>query len=254
VRVPSVAVPGWASALSTASGSAYMVCVVRGGMVQQASWRVVRSPARRSTAKRCSAGAASGTLGTSPTTGASAGTGGSVGEGATAVAVAVGAAPVSVSADSVTGSSTGIPETESHPVASSRPAAASPSTADRPRRRRGAAPAPRSSARRGAVARPGRRDGTGRTRSTSTITFPAVHTGSNRARRACFRGPGGAGHHGSDYASGLVDPVYRTVIGLARTVFFLEGLKFTVTGDENIPATGGAVLAVNHTGYMDFTY
>ncbi|WP_280458643.1 lysophospholipid acyltransferase family protein [Nocardia carnea] len=51
-----------------------------------------------------------------------------------------------------------------------------------------------------------------------------------------------------------MDPVYRTVIGLARTVFFLEGLKFTVTGDENIPATGGAVLAVNHTGYMDFTY
>ena len=51
-----------------------------------------------------------------------------------------------------------------------------------------------------------------------------------------------------------MDPVYRTVIGLARTVFFLEGLKFTVTGDEHIPATGGAVLAVNHTGYMDFTY
>ncbi|MGW0178616.1 lysophospholipid acyltransferase family protein [Nocardia sp. NPDC003345] len=51
-----------------------------------------------------------------------------------------------------------------------------------------------------------------------------------------------------------MEPVYRTIIGLARTVFFLEGLKFTVTGDENIPARGGAVLAVNHTGYMDFTY
>ncbi|MCX0270227.1 1-acyl-sn-glycerol-3-phosphate acyltransferase [Nocardia zapadnayensis] len=51
-----------------------------------------------------------------------------------------------------------------------------------------------------------------------------------------------------------MEPVYRTIIGLARTVFFLEGLKFTVTGDENIPAAGGAVLAVNHTGYMDFTY
>ncbi|WP_063125634.1 lysophospholipid acyltransferase family protein [Nocardia fusca] len=51
-----------------------------------------------------------------------------------------------------------------------------------------------------------------------------------------------------------MEPVYRTIIGLARTVFFLEGLKFTVTGDENIPASGGAVLAVNHTGYMDFTY
>ncbi|MFQ6229831.1 lysophospholipid acyltransferase family protein [Nocardia sp. NPDC002869] len=51
-----------------------------------------------------------------------------------------------------------------------------------------------------------------------------------------------------------MEPVYRTIIGLARTVFFLEGLKFTITGDENIPVAGGAVLAVNHTGYMDFTY
>ncbi len=72
----------------------------------------------------------------------------------------------------------------------------------------------------------------------------------------------GAAHEGgelpvgtiSDYASGLVEPVYRTIIGLARTVFFVEGLKFTVKGDEHIPARGGAVLAVNHTGYMDFTY
>ncbi|QIS01075.1 1-acyl-sn-glycerol-3-phosphate acyltransferase [Nocardia brasiliensis] len=51
-----------------------------------------------------------------------------------------------------------------------------------------------------------------------------------------------------------MEPVYRTIIGLARTVFFVEGLKFTVKGDEHIPAQGGAVLAVNHTGYMDFTY
>ncbi|MEV0296618.1 lysophospholipid acyltransferase family protein [Nocardia sp. NPDC050710] len=51
-----------------------------------------------------------------------------------------------------------------------------------------------------------------------------------------------------------MEPVYRTIIGLARTVFFAEGLKFTVKGDEHIPASGGAVIAVNHTGYMDFTY
>ena len=51
-----------------------------------------------------------------------------------------------------------------------------------------------------------------------------------------------------------MDPVYRTIIGVARTVFFLEGLKFTVRGDENIPAEGGAVIAINHTGYLDFTY
>lgn len=58
----------------------------------------------------------------------------------------------------------------------------------------------------------------------------------------------------SDYASGLVEPVYYPVIGLARTIFAAQGLKFTVKGDENIPATGGAVIAINHTGYMDFTY
>lgn len=51
-----------------------------------------------------------------------------------------------------------------------------------------------------------------------------------------------------------MEPVYRTIIGLARTVFFVQGLKFTVTGAEHIPARGGAVLAVNHTGYLDFTY
>ena len=51
-----------------------------------------------------------------------------------------------------------------------------------------------------------------------------------------------------------MDPVYRTVIGAARVVFFAQGLKFTVTGAENIPRNGGAVIAINHTGYLDFTY
>ncbi|MBM7416778.1 MULTISPECIES: 1-acyl-sn-glycerol-3-phosphate acyltransferase [Nocardiaceae] len=51
-----------------------------------------------------------------------------------------------------------------------------------------------------------------------------------------------------------MDPVYRTVIGIARTVFAAQGLKFDVEGAENIPARGGAVIAINHTGYLDFTY
>jgi len=51
-----------------------------------------------------------------------------------------------------------------------------------------------------------------------------------------------------------VEPVYRSVIGIARVVFAFEGLRFQVEGEENIPATGGAVIAVNHTGYLDFTY
>lgn len=57
-----------------------------------------------------------------------------------------------------------------------------------------------------------------------------------------------------DYASGIVEPVYRSIIGLARAVFFAQGLKFDVKGDEHIPSEGGAVIAINHTGYMDFTY
>lgn len=51
-----------------------------------------------------------------------------------------------------------------------------------------------------------------------------------------------------------MEPFYRTIIGVARTLFFAEGLKFTISGSEHIPATGGAVIAINHTGYMDFTY
>lgn len=51
-----------------------------------------------------------------------------------------------------------------------------------------------------------------------------------------------------------MEPVYRSVIGVARLLFRLEGLKFTVNGAEHVPRTGGAVMAINHTGYMDFAY
>jgi 1-acyl-sn-glycerol-3-phosphate acyltransferase len=51
-----------------------------------------------------------------------------------------------------------------------------------------------------------------------------------------------------------MEPVYSSVITFARGVFALQGLRFTVNGTENVPRTGGAVLAINHTGYMDFTY
>jgi 1-acyl-sn-glycerol-3-phosphate acyltransferase len=51
-----------------------------------------------------------------------------------------------------------------------------------------------------------------------------------------------------------MEPVYLPIIGLARTVFALQGLRFTMVGQDNVPRTGGAVMAINHTGYMDFTY
>jgi 1-acyl-sn-glycerol-3-phosphate acyltransferase len=55
--------------------------------------------------------------------------------------------------------------------------------------------------------------------------------------------------YGSD-----MEPVYTSVITLARGVFAAQGLKFTIHGTENVPSSGGAVMAINHTGYMDFTY
>jgi len=51
-----------------------------------------------------------------------------------------------------------------------------------------------------------------------------------------------------------VEPVYGTVIQLARLIWRAQGLKFTVTGEEHLPVTGGAVIAINHTSYFDFTF
>ncbi|MBN4927400.1 1-acyl-sn-glycerol-3-phosphate acyltransferase [Hoyosella rhizosphaerae] len=51
-----------------------------------------------------------------------------------------------------------------------------------------------------------------------------------------------------------MEPVYAPIVAFAKTLFAVEGLKFTVTGTDHIPKTGGAVIAVNHTGYLDFAY
>jgi 1-acyl-sn-glycerol-3-phosphate acyltransferase len=51
-----------------------------------------------------------------------------------------------------------------------------------------------------------------------------------------------------------MEPVYSGVIQLARVLFSAQGIRFTVTGAEHVPRSGGAVMVINHTGYMDFTY
>lgn len=51
-----------------------------------------------------------------------------------------------------------------------------------------------------------------------------------------------------------MEPVYGAAIALARLTWRLQGLRFTVRGVEHLPATGGAVVAINHTGYFDFTF
>ena len=47
---------------------------------------------------------------------------------------------------------------------------------------------------------------------------------------------------------------YSPVIGVARTLFFAQGLRFRIEGEDHVPQRGGAVVAINHTSYMDFTY
>jgi len=51
-----------------------------------------------------------------------------------------------------------------------------------------------------------------------------------------------------------MEPVYTSVIGVARALFAAQGLKFTITGAQNIPTSGGAVLVINHLSYLDFAY
>ena len=50
----------------------------------------------------------------------------------------------------------------------------------------------------------------------------------------------------------MADRVYPPVIAVLKTAWKYLGLKFTFTGDVNIPRNGGAILAINHIGYLDF--
>lgn len=48
--------------------------------------------------------------------------------------------------------------------------------------------------------------------------------------------------------------VYAPVIGVARGMFAAQGLKFDIRGTQNVPASGGAVMAINHLSYLDYLY
>jgi 1-acyl-sn-glycerol-3-phosphate acyltransferase len=50
------------------------------------------------------------------------------------------------------------------------------------------------------------------------------------------------------------DRTYRVVVRLIAGFFRLLGLRITVHGEEHLPATGPAVVASNHTGFLDFTF
>jgi 1-acyl-sn-glycerol-3-phosphate acyltransferase len=49
-----------------------------------------------------------------------------------------------------------------------------------------------------------------------------------------------------------VEPTYRTLEILARLLVRATGTRITFGGTENIPAKGGAVVAINHTSYVDW--
>lgn len=48
------------------------------------------------------------------------------------------------------------------------------------------------------------------------------------------------------------EPLYDILTGVARSIVALQGLRLDIEGQQNVPPAGGAVLAVNHTAYMDF--
>ena len=50
------------------------------------------------------------------------------------------------------------------------------------------------------------------------------------------------------------DIVYPPIVVVAKTGFRLLGSRFTMTGTEHVPRTGGVLLAFNHISYVDFIY
>lgn len=49
-----------------------------------------------------------------------------------------------------------------------------------------------------------------------------------------------------------MEPVFRSLEIAGRTAVRVTGTRITFRGLEHIPSTGGAVVAINHTGYVDF--
>jgi 1-acyl-sn-glycerol-3-phosphate acyltransferase len=50
----------------------------------------------------------------------------------------------------------------------------------------------------------------------------------------------------------MSEPVYHPVIHLALGAIRATGLRLDVRGAANVPAGGGAVVAINHVSYLDF--
>jgi 1-acyl-sn-glycerol-3-phosphate acyltransferase len=49
-----------------------------------------------------------------------------------------------------------------------------------------------------------------------------------------------------------VEPIFRTLEVASQLGVFATGTRITYVDEENIPARGAAVIAINHTSYVDF--
>jgi 1-acyl-sn-glycerol-3-phosphate acyltransferase len=52
----------------------------------------------------------------------------------------------------------------------------------------------------------------------------------------------------------MAELVYSSIIRVAKLGFRVLGQPIEIVGLEHLPTTGGALLAVNHVGYVDFVY
>ena len=52
----------------------------------------------------------------------------------------------------------------------------------------------------------------------------------------------------------MAEFVYFPMVKTARSLFFALGLRIDCVGSQYVPRTGGAVLAINHTSYLDFIF
>lgn len=52
----------------------------------------------------------------------------------------------------------------------------------------------------------------------------------------------------------MLDITYPPIVALAKTWFRVEGMKIDIQGIEHLPRKGGAILASNHIGYIDWIF
>jgi 1-acyl-sn-glycerol-3-phosphate acyltransferase len=56
----------------------------------------------------------------------------------------------------------------------------------------------------------------------------------------------------ADSLARMAELVYRPVIFTAKALFAGLGIRFDIVGLDRIPPVGGAIIAINHTSYLDF--